>query len=86
MKARNSRVFGAPILRTLNSEGCLPYDMLAVVDCVVEERWRETRSVRCEAVVVFVVWLGDDDERNEILLLGVRGASVVGDCVVLQKR
>jgi hypothetical protein len=57
-----------------------------VVDCVVEERWRETRSVRCEAVVVFVVWLGDDDERNEILLLGVRGASVVGDCVVLQKR
>ena len=55
-----------------------------MVACVVEERWRETRSVRREAV--FVDWFRDDDERDENLLLGVRGASVVGDCVVLQKR
>lgn len=28
-KARNSRVLGAPNLRTLNSGGCLPYDILS---------------------------------------------------------
>jgi hypothetical protein len=78
MKARNSSVLGAPILRTLNSAGCLPYDILSD-DGGADERCREMWSARRDAMLL--EW---SDLRVEFLIVG--GASVGEDAAVTEFR